>query len=93
MTHRIQRRENRFLLGIGGNWRDATRTQYQRGVLAPIFTWFRVRSTAVRFSRAVEFRLLRSRLPTLWFRRYYAGSIGRVSEASVRKHIESQKGK
>jgi REP element-mobilizing transposase RayT len=93
MTHRIRRRENRFLLGIGGNWRDTTRRQCQRGVLAPIFTWYGVRSTAVRFSRAIEFRLLRSRLPALWFRRYYAGSIGHVSEASVRKHIESQKGK
>jgi putative transposase len=40
-----------------------------------------------------EFRLLRSRLPTLWSRSYYAGSVGNVSEATVRKYIESQKGK
>jgi len=40
-----------------------------------------------------EFRLLRSRLPTLWSRSYYAGSVGHVSEATVRKYIESQKGK
>ena len=40
-----------------------------------------------------EFRLLRSRLPTLWSRSYYAASVGHVSEATVRKYIESQKGK
>jgi putative transposase len=40
-----------------------------------------------------EFGLLRSRLPTLWSRSYYAGSVGHVSEATVRKYIESQKGK
>ncbi len=36
---------------------------------------------------------LRSRLPTLWSRSYYAGSVGSVSEAVMRKYIESQKGK
>jgi putative transposase len=40
-----------------------------------------------------EFRLLRSRLPTLWSRSYYAASVGHVSEAMVRNYIESQKGK
>jgi putative transposase len=40
-----------------------------------------------------EFPFLRSRLPTLWSRRYYAGSVGSVSEAVVRKYIEAQKGK
>ena len=40
-----------------------------------------------------EFPFLRSRLPTLWSRSYYAGSVGSVSEAVVRKYIESQKGK
>ena len=40
-----------------------------------------------------EFPFLRSRLPTLWSRSYYAGSVGSVSEAAVRKYIESQKGK
>ena len=38
-----------------------------------------------------EFGLLRSRLSTLWSRSYYAGS--HVSEATVRRYIESQKGK
>lgn len=40
-----------------------------------------------------EFPFLKSRLPTLWSRSYYAGSVGSVSEAVVRKYIEGQKGK
>lgn len=40
-----------------------------------------------------EFPFLKSRLPTLWSRSYYAGSVGSVSEAVVRKYIESQKGR
>ena len=40
-----------------------------------------------------EYPFLRSRLPTLWSRSYYAGSVGSVSEAVVRKYIEGQKGK
>lgn len=40
-----------------------------------------------------EFPSLRSRLPTLWSRSYYAGSVGHVSETTVRKYIEEQKGK
>ena len=42
-----------------------------------------------------EFPGLKSRffLPTLWSRSYYAGTIGHVSEATIkRKYIESQKG-
>jgi putative transposase len=40
-----------------------------------------------------EFPHLRSRLPTLWSRSYYAGTVGHVSEATVRRYIEAQKGK
>ena len=40
-----------------------------------------------------EFPFLKSRLPTLWSRSYYAGSVGSVSEAVVGKYIEDQKGK
>jgi putative transposase len=40
-----------------------------------------------------QFPFLKSRLPTLWSRSYYAGSVGSVSETVVRKYIESQKGK
>jgi putative transposase len=37
-----------------------------------------------------EFPSLRSRLPTLWSRSYYIGSVGHVSEATVRRYVESQ---
>lgn len=40
-----------------------------------------------------EFPALRSRLPTLWSRSYYAGTVGHVSEKTVRAYIENQKGK
>ena len=40
-----------------------------------------------------EFSALRSRLPTLWSRSYYAGTVGHVSEKTVREYIEAQKGK
>jgi putative transposase len=39
-----------------------------------------------------EFPHLRSRLPTLWSRSYYAGTIGHVSEQTVLRYIEAQKG-
>jgi putative transposase len=40
-----------------------------------------------------EYRSLRSRLPTLWSRSYYAGTVGTVREATVKRYIASQKGK
>lgn len=40
-----------------------------------------------------EFPELRSKLPCLWSRSYYAGTVGHVSEETVRKYIEAQKGK
>ena len=40
-----------------------------------------------------EFPALRSRLPTLWSRSYYAGSVGHVSAATVERYIADQKGK
>jgi putative transposase len=39
-----------------------------------------------------EFPALRSRLPTLWSRSYFAASVGAVSEATIRRYIEAQKG-
>jgi len=38
-----------------------------------------------------EFAELRSRLATLWSRSYYAGTVGHVSESTVRRYIEAQK--
>ena len=40
-----------------------------------------------------EFPQLKSRLPTLWSRSYYAGTVGHVSEATLKKYIENQKGR
>ena len=37
-----------------------------------------------------EFAHLRSRLPTLWSKSYFVASVGRVSEATIRKYIEEQ---
>jgi putative transposase len=38
-----------------------------------------------------KFPQLSSRLPSLWSRSYYVGSIGHVSEETVRRYIEMQK--
>ena len=40
-----------------------------------------------------EFPHLKSRMPTLWSRSYDAGTVGHVSEATVKEHIENQKGR
>ena len=40
-----------------------------------------------------EHPALRSRLPTLWSRSYFAGSVGRVSAATIERYIAEQKGK
>jgi putative transposase len=40
-----------------------------------------------------EFPSLKSRLPCLWTRSYYCESVGHISEATVKKYIESQKDK
>lgn len=40
-----------------------------------------------------EFPPLKSRLPSLWTRSYYAGSAGHVSAATIRRYIEEQKGR
>jgi putative transposase len=40
-----------------------------------------------------EFPLLRSRLPTLWSRSYFIASVGAVSEATIRRYIEAQRGR
>ena len=41
----------------------------------------------------LEFPALRSRLPALWSRSYYIGSVGQVSAATVQRYIENQKGR
>jgi len=37
-----------------------------------------------------EFAHLRSRLPTLWSRSYFAASVGYVTEAAVKRYIDTQ---
>lgn len=39
-----------------------------------------------------EFHSLVTRLPTLWSRSYFASSVGAVSESTIQKYIELQKG-
>ena len=39
----------------------------------------------------LEFASLKPRLPTLWSRSYYVGSVGHVSEESVKQYIADQK--
>lgn len=57
--------------------------------VAEIVTRFKSRSS--RLMRQ-EFPALRSRLPTLWSRSYYAGSVGHVSAKVVEAYIAAQKG-
>lgn len=38
-----------------------------------------------------EFPHLRSRLPSLWSRSYYIGSVGHVSATTVQRYIENQR--
>jgi putative transposase len=39
-----------------------------------------------------EFKSLRTRLPTLWSRSYFAATVGTVLQATVRRYIEAHKG-
>jgi len=39
------------------------------------------------------FPSLRTRLPNMWSRSYYAGTVGVVSEATIRRYIELQQGR
>lgn len=38
-----------------------------------------------------EFKHLKTQIPTLWTRSYYAGTIGHVSEETIQKYIQNQK--
>ncbi len=40
-----------------------------------------------------EFPHLRSRLPTLWSRSYFAATVGSVTKTAVRNYIATQQGK
>jgi putative transposase len=40
-----------------------------------------------------QFSFLKTKLPSLWTRSYYCESVGHISEQTVKKYIEEQKGK
>jgi len=52
----------------------------------------RLKGTSSKILRA-EFSELRTRLPTLWSRSYFAATVGSVSDASIKRYIENQKGR
>jgi putative transposase len=52
----------------------------------------RIKGRSSRFLRQ-EFPRLRSRLPTLWSRSYYAGTVGHVSAVTIQRYIDSQRGR
>ena len=41
----------------------------------------------------MEFPELKSKLPTLWTRSYFAESVGHISEETIKKYIDGQKNK
>lgn len=43
------------------------------------------------FKLREKFPELKSKLPSMWTRSYYAGTVGHVSEEVVKKYIENQK--
>lgn len=60
--------------------------------LAPAQIAFRIKGASSRILRQ-EFPSLRSRLPTLWSRSYYVGTVGEVSKAVIERYIAAQKGR
>ncbi|MGI9292750.1 MAG: IS200/IS605 family transposase [Pseudomonadales bacterium] len=59
--------------------------------LAPHYVVQQLKGYTSRTLRA-EFPSLRSRLPTLWTRSYYCESVGHISERTIRRYIEDQRG-
>jgi putative transposase len=59
--------------------------------LAPRQVMHRIKGASSHALRK-EFPFLRSRLPSLWTRSYYVGTAGKVSEATMQRYIDAQKG-
>src|SRR5690606_23659631 len=59
--------------------------------LAPHYIVQQLKGTSSRILRD-EYPHLKSRLPTLCTRSYYCESVGHISEDTIRKYIEDQKG-
>lgn len=51
-----------------------------------------IKGYTAKYLRA-EFRELKSKLPSLWTRSYYAESVGCISEEAIKQYIEQQKNK
>jgi putative transposase len=60
-----------------------------RWPVASLVSRFKGRSSRV---LRQEFPSLRSRLPTLWSRSYFAASVGSVTEVAIQRYLEAQKG-
>ncbi len=59
---------------------------------APHFIVGQLKGYSSRMLRS-EFPKLKSRLPTLWTRSYYVESVGHISQETVKRYIDDQKGK
>ena len=49
------------------------------------------RRVKISFKLRREFVVLTTRLPNLWTPSYYAGTVGQVSQETVKKYIQNQK--
>ena len=59
---------------------------------APHFVIGQIKGYTSRILRE-EIPALRRRLPTLWTRSYFVESLGHISQKTIEKYIEGQKGK
>ena len=59
---------------------------------APHFVIGQIKGYTSRILRE-EIPALRRRLPTLWTRSYFVESVGHISQKTIEKYIEGQKGK
>lgn len=60
--------------------------------LAPHYIVQQLKGCSSRILRG-KFPILKQRLPSLWTRSYYCESVGHISEETVKKYIENQKGR
>lgn len=59
---------------------------------APAEVMLKVKANTSRTLRE-EFPHLRTRMPTLWSRSYFCATVGAVSETTIRRYIEAQRGR
>lgn len=61
-------------------------------ILAPHFVISQLKGFTSRILRN-EFSSLKSKLPSLWTRSYYVESVGHISEETIKRYIQDQRGK